>query len=478
METPVTAVVLAAGAGTRMRSSLAKVLHEIGGRSLLGHALVAVRSARPDQVVVVVGQDREQVGRHALACDSAVRTVVQDEQRGTGHAVQVALDSLDQVVGSVLVTYGDVPLLQPETLVALLEDQARGGHAVSVLTAELADPGGYGRVLRDGTGAVQAIREHKDATAAELEVREVSSGTYAFDADFLVAALPRVGSDNAQGEVYLPDVVALAVDEGRTVNAVLCADVWQTEGVNDRVQLARLGAELNRRTLEGWMRAGVTVVDPASTWVDVTVTLERDVTVRPGTQLHGLTAVGPGAIVGPDTTLTDTLVGAGASVVRTHGSGAELGPRASVGPFAYLRPGTQVLEGGKVGTFVETKNARIGAGAKVPHLSYVGDADVGEGSNIGAGTIFANYDGVAKNRTVVGRHCSTGSHNVFVAPVSIGDGAVTGAGTVVRRDVPPGALAVSAGAQRHLEDWVARKRPDSAAARAAAESDPPSDLDR
>jgi len=478
VETPVTAVVLAAGAGTRMRSSLAKVLHEIGGRSLLGHALVAVRGARPDQVVVVVGQDREQVGRHALDCDSAVRTVVQDEQRGTGHAVQVALDSLDQVVGSVLVTYGDIPLLQPETLVALLEDQARGGHAVSVLTAELADPGGYGRVLRDGTGAVQAIREHKDATAAELEVREVSSGTYAFDADFLVAALPRVGSDNAQGEVYLPDVVALAVDEGRTVNAVLCADVWQTEGVNDRVQLARLGAELNRRTLEGWMRAGVTVVDPASTWVDVTVTLERDATVRPGTQLHGLTAVGPGAIVGPDTTLTDTLVGAGASVVRTHGSGAELGPRASVGPFAYLRPGTQVLEGGKVGTFVETKNARIGAGAKVPHLSYVGDADVGEGSNIGAGTIFANYDGEHKNRTVVGRHASTGSGNVFVAPVSIGDGAVTGAGTVVRRDVPPGALAVSAGAQRHLEDWVARKRPDSAAARAAAESDPPSDLDR
>jgi bifunctional UDP-N-acetylglucosamine pyrophosphorylase/glucosamine-1-phosphate N-acetyltransferase len=478
VETPVTAVVLAAGAGTRMRSSLAKVLHEIGGRSLLGHALVAVRGARPHQVVVVVGQDRERVGRHALDCDSAVRTVVQDEQRGTGHAVQVALDSLDQVVGSVLVTYGDVPLLQPETLVALLADQARGGHAVSVLTAELADPGGYGRVLRDGTGAVQAIREHKDATAAELEVREVSSGTYAFDADFLVAALPRVGSGNAQGEVYLPDVVALAVDEGRTVNAVLCADVWQTEGVNDRVELARLGAELNRRTLEGWMRAGVTVVDPASTWVDVTVTLERDVTVRPGTQLHGLTAVGPGAIVGPDTTLTDTLVGAGASVVRTHGSGAELGPRTSVGPFAYLRPGTQVLEGGKVGTFVETKNARIGAGAKVPHLSYVGDADVGEGSNIGAGTIFANYDGVHKNRTVVGRHASTGCGNVFVAPVSIGDGAVTGAGTVVRRDVPPGALAVSAGAQRHLEDWVARKRPDSAAARAAAESDPPSDLDR
>jgi bifunctional UDP-N-acetylglucosamine pyrophosphorylase/glucosamine-1-phosphate N-acetyltransferase len=246
--------------------------------------------------------------------------------------------------------------------------------------------------------------------------------------------------------------------------------VWQTEGVNDRVQLARLGVELNRRVLERWMRAGVTVVDPASTWVDVTVQLGVDVTLLPGTQLHGSTRIAEGATVGPDSTLRDVVVEAGASVVRTHANGARVGERASVGPFAYLRPGTELDEDSKVGTFVETKNAHLGPGAKVPHLSYVGDASIGEGSNIGAGTITANYDGVAKHRTLVGRHCKTGSDNVFVAPVEIGDGAMTGAGTVVRQDVPPGALAVSAGAQRSLDGWVARKRPDSRGDRAAREA--------
>lgn len=476
MAGPVTVVVLAAGAGTRMRSSRAKVLHEIGGRSLLAHALVAARGASPDEVVVVVGHDREQVTAHALACDPSVRIAVQAEQLGTGHAVQVALESLGRVGGTVLVTSGDVPLLSARTLAALLQERVRGGHAVSLLTAELADATGYGRVLRDDTGVVRTIREHKDASPAELAVREVNSGTYAFDAAFLCSALARVGTDNAQGEVYLTDVVALAVGEGSAVGAVVCTDVWQTEGVNDRAQLARLGAELNRRTLEGWMRAGVTVIDPASTWVDVSVELGRDVTLRPGTQLHGVTRIEEGASVGPDTTLIDTVVGADAVVVRTHAVGAQLGPRVSVGPFAYLRSGTQVLDGGKVGAFVETKNASIGTGAKVPHLSYVGDAEVGEGSNIGAGTIFANYDGIEKHRTIIGRHAKTGSHNVFVAPVSVGDGAVTGAGTVVRRDVPPGALAVSAGDQRHHEDWVARKRPGTAAARAAADQGVGSDV--
>ena len=467
MDARVTAIVLAAGAGTRMRSAKAKVLHEIGGRSLLGHALAAARAAQPEALVVVVGHQRDSVIEHALACDPDVQTAVQVEQNGTGHAVQIALEGLSDLHGTVVVTSGDVPLLAAETLTDLVADQVGGGHAVSLLTAELPDPSGYGRVLRDQTGAVQAVREHRDASVEELSVNEVNAGTYAFDAEFLVTALDQVGTNNAQGEVYLTDVVALAVAQGRTASAVVCADVWQTEGVNDRVQLARLGGELNRRTLERWMRAGVTVVDPASTFVDVTVELGPDVTLLPGTQLHGSTSVDEGALIGPDTTLTDTTVGRGSRVVRTHGIGAQLGPAVSVGPFAYLRPGTQVSEGGKVGTFVETKNAWLGRDAKVPHLSYVGDAEVGEGSNIGAGTIFANYDGVEKNRTVVGRHCKTGSHNVFVAPVRIGDGAVTGAGTVVRRDVPPGALAVSAGDQRHLEGWVARKRPDSAAAQAA-----------
>jgi bifunctional UDP-N-acetylglucosamine pyrophosphorylase/glucosamine-1-phosphate N-acetyltransferase len=451
-----------------MRSARAKVLHEIGGRSLLAHALAAARAAQPDDVVVVVGHQRDQVSEHALACDGDVRIAVQAEQRGTGHAVQMALQELGDRTGTVVVTSGDVPLLAAETLTDLVADQVSGGHAVSLLTAELGDPSGYGRVLRDDTGAVWAIREHRDASPDELSVREVNAGTYAFDAQFLASALEQVGTDNAQGEIYLTDVVALAVARGRTASAVVCADVWQTEGVNDRVQLARLGAELNRRTLAHWMRAGVTVVDPGSTFVDVTVQLAQDVTLLPGTQLHGRTEVGESARVGPDTTLTDTTVGSGATVVRTHGVGAELGPEVTIGPFAYLRPGTRVSEGGKVGTFVETKNASLGPGAKVPHLSYVGDAEVGEGSNIGAGTIFANYDGVKKSRTFVGRHCKTGSDNVFVAPVTIGDGAVTGAGTVVRRNVPPGALAVSANSQRHLEGWVARKRPDSPGARAAA----------
>ncbi len=480
-DAPVTAVVLAAGAGTRMRSGRAKVLHEIGGRSLVAHALTAVRAVAPARVLVVVGHDRDQVSRQVRAVDDDVRTVVQAEQRGTGHAVQVALASLgdDSGIsggsggsgGTVLVTCGDVPLLHPDTVRALLADRAGAGHAVSLLSAELADPAGYGRVIRDATGAVHAIVEHKDATDEQRAVREVNSGTYAFDATFLAEALDRVGTDNAQGEVYLTDVVALAVAAGRTVGAVRCHDRWQIEGVNDRVQLARLGAELNRRTLERWMRDGVSVVDPAATWVDADVELARDVTLLPGTQLHGSTRVESGATIGPDTTLTDVAVGAGARVVRTHGSDAVLAAGAQVGPFAYLRPGTRVGEDGKVGTFVETKNAYLGRGAKVPHLSYVGDAEVGEGTNIGAGTIFANYDGVAKHRTVVGRHAKTGSDNVFVAPVRIGDGAVTGAGTIVRRDVPPGALAVSAGDQRHLDGWVARKRPGSASARAAAEAD-------
>jgi bifunctional UDP-N-acetylglucosamine pyrophosphorylase/glucosamine-1-phosphate N-acetyltransferase len=262
----------------------------------------------------------------------------------------------------------------------------------------------------------------------------------------------------------------------RTVGAHRVDDVWQTEGVNDRVQLARLGAEMNRRILEAHMWSGVTVVDPASTWVDVTVILEPDTTLLPGVHLQGATSVASGAVVGPDTTLVDVTVGAGARIIRTHGSGSIVGPAAIVGPFAYLRPGTRLGERGKVGTFVEVKNSQIGDGSKVPHLSYMGDTTIGEHTNIGAGSITANYDGQAKHRTAIGSHCHTGSDNVFVAPVEVGDGAVTGAGTVVRRNVPPGALAVSTGPQRNLEEWVARKRPgtpaDQAANRAKAADGP------
>ena len=464
-------VCLAAGEGTRMRSGTPKVLHEIGGRSLLGHALATARGVDPAHLVVVVRHQRELVAAHVADLDPAAVVADQDEVAGTGRALECGLEALpDDLDGTVVVTMGDVPLLEPATLQQLLAAHAEAVAAVTIMTAVLPDPSGYGRVLRDETGAVTAVVEHKDATAEQRAIAEVNSGVYAFDAQVLRSALGDVGTDNVQGEKYLTDVVGIARARGLTVRAHLVHDIWQTEGVNDRAQLARLGGELNRRLLDRWMRAGVTVVDPASTWVDVGATLEPDVTLLPGTQLHGDTSVGGGATVGPDTTLRDVVVGAGATVVRTHGIGARIGAGASVGPFAYLRPGTELDEGAKVGTYVETKNTHLGPGAKIPHLSYVGDATIGEGTNIGAGTITANYDGVSKHRTVVGRHCKTGSDNVFVAPVEIGDGAMTGAGTVVRSDVAPGALAVSAGAQRSLDGWVARKRPGSRGDQAAREA--------
>lgn len=466
-----------------MRSTTPKVLHELAGRTMLGHALTAARELDPGRVVVVVRHAREAVAGHAREVDAQVLVADQDEIPGTGRAVQCALDTLDAAVaasragdrpdagaadGPVVVIAGDVPLLDGATLAELLAAHSADENAVTVLTTEVADPTGYGRVLREpGTGDVLGVVEHKDATTEQLAVAEINTSIYVFDAAVLRDALGRLGRDNAQGEVYLTDVLAIARDAGGHVRAVRTDDPLLVEGVNDRVQLAVLRAEMNRRILEEWMRAGVTVVDPATTWVDVDVELARDVTIHPGTQLHGATVVGEGATIGPDTTLTDVEVGAGASVVRTHGSLAVIGEGATVGPFAYLRPGTYLGAAGKIGTFVETKNARIGDGSKVPHLSYVGDAEIGEHSNIGAASVFVNYDGVNKHRTVIGSHARTGSDNMFVAPVTIGDGAYTGAGTVVRRDVPPGALAVSAGAQRNIEGWVLRSRAGTPAAEAA-----------
>ncbi|WP_344326897.1 bifunctional UDP-N-acetylglucosamine diphosphorylase/glucosamine-1-phosphate N-acetyltransferase GlmU [Aeromicrobium halocynthiae] len=472
MSSPLTVIVLAAGAGTRMKSRRAKVLHEIGGRSLLAHSLQAVRGLGATRIVAVVGHQREQVSAALAETAPDVEVVVQEEQRGTGHAVAVALQALPAPTpqgpggGTVLVTYADVPLLSTDTLTTLLLDHRGADRAVTILSARPEDPSGYGRIVRDEDGAVLAIREHKDADATELAITETNSGILAVDEAFLRHAVSRLDSDNAQGELYLTDIVAKAVAEGRRVGAQVLADHWQAEGVNDRRQLAALGAELNWRTVVRWMDQGVTMVDPCSVWIDVGVELAPDVTVLPGTQLLGATTVDEGATIGPDTTLRDVRVGADASVVRTHGSDAVVGPGASVGPFAYLRPGATLGDSAKVGTFVEVKNSTLGDGAKVPHLSYVGDADVGEGSNIGAGTIVANYDGTAKHRTVVGRHARTGSDNVFVAPVEIGDGAYTGAGTIVREDVPPGALAVTAGEQRTMEGWVQRRRPGTPSAQA------------
>jgi bifunctional UDP-N-acetylglucosamine pyrophosphorylase/glucosamine-1-phosphate N-acetyltransferase len=466
-----TVIVLAAGGGTRMKSKTMKVLHPIGGRSMIGHVLRAVQAVEPQRIVAVVGHQREQVGPHITALVPDVVLAVQETQDGTGHAVRIAMEAVGPTTGTVIVAAGDTPLLRGESLRAFAEEHEAAQRAVSILSGVVGDPFGYGRIVRNHEGDVEAIVEEKDASAEQREIAEISSGILAFDAEFLVDALGRITNDNNKGEYYLTDTVQLARDAGLTVGAHPIDDVVQTQGANDRAQLAELGRELNSRIVTQWMRDGVTVMDPATTWIDADVRLAPDVTLLPGTQLLGATVVAEDAVIGPDTTLKDCEIGAGARVVRTHGELAVIGDRASVGPFAYLRPGSQLGVAGKIGTFVETKNSVIGDGAKVPHLSYVGDAEIGEGANIGAGTIFANYDGVAKHRTVVGRHAKTGSNNTFVAPVSVGDGAGTAGGTVVRRDVPAGALAVSSGAQRTLEGWVLSRRAGTAQAQAAAAAD-------
>jgi bifunctional UDP-N-acetylglucosamine pyrophosphorylase/glucosamine-1-phosphate N-acetyltransferase len=463
-----TVIVLAAGGGTRMKSKTMKVLHRVGGRSMIGHVLNAVQAVEPQRVVAVVGHQREEVEAHIRDIVPDCVLAVQEDQRGTGDAVRVAMEAVGQVDGTVIVATGDTPLLTGESLRGFAAEHEAAQRAVSVLSAIVGDAFGYGRVVRDDEGDVVAIVEEKDATADQREITEINSGIIAFDAEFLVDALPRLGNDNAKGEYYLTDTVQIARDAGLTVGAYAIDDGWQTAGVNDREELAALGRELNQRIVSRWMRDGVSILDPATTWIDSDVVLARDVTILPGTQLLGATVVDEDAVIGPDTTLKDCEVGPGARVVRAHGDLAVIGAEATVGPYSYLRPGTKLGAHGKIGTFVETKNAEIGDGAKVPHLSYVGDAEIGEGANIGAGTIFANYDGVAKHRTKIGKHAKTASNNTFVAPVEIGDGAGTGAGTVVRRNVPPGALAVSAGPQRNLPGWAQTKRAGTPQAEAAA----------
>lgn len=469
-------VVLAAGAGTRMRSKTPKVLHRLGGRTMLAHSLHAAASLEPTHLVAVVGHDRARVSAAVEEFSQAQRRpiaiAVQEQQNGTGHAVGCGLNALPaDFTGTVVVTAADVPLLDGDTLSALIaEHTAEPAAAVTVLTSTAANPRGYGRILRTTDGEVSAIVEEADATEAQRSITEVNSGVYAFDAVTLRSALSELSSDNAQGELYLTDVIAIARRAGQRVRAQHLGDAILVAGANDRVQLAALAAELNRRILEKWMRAGVSIVDPSSTWIDVDVRLAQDTVLHPGTQLLGCTTIGEDAQIGPDSTLTDVVVGVGAVVIRTHGSESSIGANANVGPFAYLRPGTELGAHGKLGAYVETKNAIIGEHSKVPHLTYVGDATIGEHTNIGASSVFVNYDGVNKSRTVVGSHVRTGSDTMFVAPVQVGDGAYTGAGTVLRFDVPPGALAVSGGTQRNIDGWVQRNRPGTPAADAASKA--------
>ncbi|MEA5054615.1 MAG: bifunctional UDP-N-acetylglucosamine diphosphorylase/glucosamine-1-phosphate N-acetyltransferase GlmU [Propionicimonas sp.] len=462
-------VIMAAGAGTRMKSATAKVLHKLSGRSMISWAVDAASFLDPEHLVVVVGHQREQVEAHLAEVAPQAITALQAEQRGTGDAVRAGLSVLPGITGDVVVTSGDVPLLEGATLRDLVQAHREEGNRVTVLTAVVPDPTGYGRIVRDGD-AVARIVEQKDASDAERDIAEINAGIYVFDAGLLAEGIASLQAGNAQGELYLTDVIAYASGAGHRVGARVLADYLQTEGVNDRIQLAERGTELNRRLLRHWMAAGVTVVDPATTWIHDGVDLAEDVTLLPNTSLEGATSVGRGACIGPDTTLVDVEVGEGATVVRTHAELAVIADGATVGPFAYLRPGTEVGEKAKVGAFVETKKAVIGAGSKVPHLTYCGDAEIGEGANIGAGTIFANYDGVTKNTSTVGNHSFVGSDSVLVAPVHIADGAYVAAGSTVTGDVGPGELAVARGKQRNIAGWVARRRAGTAtdaAARAA-----------
>jgi bifunctional UDP-N-acetylglucosamine pyrophosphorylase / glucosamine-1-phosphate N-acetyltransferase len=448
-------VILAAGQGTRMRSATPKLLHEVCGRAIIAWPVAAAWAAGAGKVVVVEGPDRPLQG----TLDGQVTVAVQEQPRGTADAVKSAAGHIGSQ-DTVIVLNGDHPLITTDTLSGLAAAHARSGAAATLATAVLDDPTGYGRVVRAPDGTVEKVVETKapgDATEAELHIREISTGIYAFDGEALLSALEEVRGDNAQGELYLPDVLPIMRAHERSVDAYAIDDDSEL-GVNDRVQMAAVRAIAQRRIHERHMMAGVTIVDPATTVIDVDVQIGQDAVIAPFTSLHGATEIGAGAQIGPLSTLIDSRIGAGSVVVHSYLSGAEVGDGANIGPFTYLRPGANLRDGSKAGAFVEIKNSDIGAGTKVPHLSYIGDADIGDGTNIGAGTITANYDGKNKNRTRIGAGAFVSVDTMFVAPVSVGDGAYTGAGSVITKDVPPGALGIARARQQNIEGYTERRK--------------------
>ncbi len=459
-----------------MKSGLAKVLHPILGRPVLGHVLAAVLETAPQNVLVVVGHQREQVVAYLAEEFPSVRTAVQNEQNGTGHAVRCALEGLaaDGVAlpdEPIVVLAGDTPLLTGQTLVDLVTTHEQENAAVTVLSADLKDPFGYGRIIRSSDGNVLAIVEQKDATPEQAQVHEINSGMFAFNAATLVDGLARLTTDNSQGEEYLTDVLEIAREDGRTVAAHKAADPDEMHGINNRAQLAAATALLRDRINHEHMLAGVTIIDPTTTWIEPGAVIAGDALIERNSAIDHASSVAAGAVIGPDTSLLGTAVAADATVLRSHCVGAVIGEGAMVGPFSFLRPGTQLGDRGKIGAFVEVKKSTIGAGSKVPHLSYVGDATIGEGSNIGAATIFANYDGENKHSTVIGDHVRVGCDSILVAPVRIGDGSYTAAGSVITEDVPAGAIAIGRGRQVNVDGWVARRHPETDSARAATASE-------
>ena len=461
-----TVIVLAAGDGTRMKSGQAKVLHSVAGRSLLGHVLAAVDHLEPAQLRVVVGANRISVETHVAEISPNATIVFQEKRGGTGHATQLALAGTAPA-GTTLVLAGDTPMLTGQSLAAFLDAHQAGNFAASVLTAEHPEPTGYGRIIRDDSGELLRIVEERDATEDERFIFEINSGVYAFDSAKLASAIGEITDSNSQGELYLTDVIGILKKADESIAAILLEDFTEILGVNDRVQLAESAALLRDRINDQWMREGVTIIDPTTTWIDATAKLSPDVVVHPGSAILGLTTIATGAVIGPRTTLTDCVVKEGASILESIATDSVIGEAAIVGPYTYLRSGTVLGDSSKAGAFVEMKNSTLGTGSKVPHLSYVGDATIGEGSNIGAATIFVNYDGVDKHHTTVGDHVRIGSDTMLVAPISIGDGAYTAAGSVITEDVPAGAIGVGRAKQRNVLGWVMRKRAGSMSALAA-----------
>lgn len=451
---PLAVIVLAAGLGTRMRSGTPKVLHTICGRPMIEWINDTVAAVKPDRMLVVLGSGLEDVHQYL---PERTEAVLQEKQLGTGDAVRVCREALAGFEGDILVMYGDTPMVTGEELQGLLALHATDEPTCTLMTVDVDDPSHYGRVCRDADGRVVRIVEHRDAATGELEICEVNAGVYVFEAPSLWEALEEVGADNDQGEVYLTDVIGIMAARGLPVMAYKVDDPSVTLGVNSRLDLARATAIMQQRILERHMLDGVTVRDPGSTYVDHGVRIGRDTVLEPLTILAGDTVVGEECIIGPSTTIISSSVDDGASVVHSYVTGAEIGAGCSVGPFAYLRSGARLEPGSKAGTFVEIKNSVVGEGAKVPHLSYIGDAEIGALTNIGAGNITANYDGCEKHRTVIGRQVKTGADTVFVAPVTIGDGAMTGAGSAITGDVPPGALGIGRARQKNIEGYALKK---------------------
>ncbi|AEF92991.1 Bifunctional protein glmU [Desulfotomaculum nigrificans CO-1-SRB] len=448
------AVILAAGKGTRMKSDLPKVLHPVGGKPMLGHVLDAVAQAGATQRIVVAGFGARQVIDFV---GNDARVVLQEKQLGTAHALLQAEDELKDFSGDLLVVCGDTPLLRGSTLANLARHHRETGAAATLLTAEMADPTGYGRVIRAANGNVARIVEQKDASPEELQVKEINTGVYCFKVPGLFAALKEISPANAQGEYYLTDIIGIFTQRGMNVQAVALADAQEVQGINDRIQLSRAAAVLRRRTLDDLMASGVTIVDPNNTYIDQGVKIGRDSTILPFTFLLGNTEVGSGCTIGPGSKITDCMIGEQVEIQYSVAIASRIGSGAVVGPYAYIRPGTVVGEQVKIGDFVEIKKSTIGKGSKIPHLSYVGDAVIGEKVNVGAGTITCNYDGKNKYQTILEDNAFIGSNTNLVAPVKVGQGAVVAAGSTITKDVPPNALGVARERQTNVEDWVKRR---------------------